>query len=155
MPLPQRVAPQQKSVLGGGAARAARPPERFQQREVVVRTPPPPAPVSFVKQHRLSKPMEADRRPSLKCVKCRCRPRTRNRLVRTARSRHPPRLRLRKTSVPTGPVSRRTTTAIDRVSHKRMFNPMYKTIRTGHRPPTTRDNRSPMCKIFKQAASLQ
>ena len=85
-------------------------------------------------------------------------------LVRTSRSHHPPSLRLRKTSVPTGPVSHRTTTAIVRLSRRRMYRiirinrrfpttpdnrrPMCKTIRTGRRPPITRGNRRAMCKII-------
>src|SRR6266403_1188065 len=81
--------------------------------------------------------MEAGHRPSLKCVKCRRRPRTGNRLLRISKSHHPPSLRLRKTPGPAGPVSHRTTTVIVRVSRKRMFSPTYKTIRTGRRPPMT------------------
>jgi len=59
------------------------------------------------------------------------------------------------TSAATGPVSLSTTTAIVPVGHRRMFSPMGKTIRTGHRPPTARDNRSPMCKIIQTGCRLQ
>ncbi|PYU84593.1 MAG: hypothetical protein DMG50_04010 [Acidobacteria bacterium] len=97
-PTTPTVAPQQRSVLGAGGA--ARPPARFQERSVVAKMPPPPAPVSFVKQQQAIQ-ANGSRPP-----------------VRTSRSHHPPSPRLRKTSVPTGPVSHRTTTAIVRVSHR-------------------------------------
>ena len=98
--------------------------------------------------------MAAGRRPSLRCVECS--PRTRNRIVRTSRWRRPPRPTRRETSVPTGPVSRRTTTAIVRVSHSRhnRHSPMCRIIRTGPRLPTTRASGGPMSKTMRTGHKL-